>query len=212
MRIAVIGWGSLIWCPGSLRITSRWRPDGPELPIEFARISRDGRLTLVIYPGSRAVRTYWALSAFDTIKEARENLREREGATTTRSIDVLQAGDDHDAEMPASQNAMLAWLKCNRDLDAVIWTALESNWQKQRRCAFSRDDAVRYLSELKCKRDDAGLKYDRACEYVRNAPQQIRTGVRELLEDCADFKARPLSPILFESRPDPATCENRPCL
>jgi hypothetical protein len=52
MKIAVIGWGSLIWCPGSLRIQTAWHNDGPSLPIEFARILKDGRLTLVIRPGS----------------------------------------------------------------------------------------------------------------------------------------------------------------
>jgi hypothetical protein len=49
--IAVIGWGSLIWCPGILRTKSRWHSDGPALPIEFARISGDNRLSLVIHPG-----------------------------------------------------------------------------------------------------------------------------------------------------------------
>jgi hypothetical protein len=74
MQIAVIGWGSLIWCPGSLQIKSRWHSDGPALPIEFARISNDKRLTLVIQPGSPDQRTYWALSEFDDLKAARANL------------------------------------------------------------------------------------------------------------------------------------------
>lgn len=49
MAIAILGWGSLIWCPGNLRIRGPWRHDGPVLPIEFARISADGRLTLVVH-------------------------------------------------------------------------------------------------------------------------------------------------------------------
>lgn len=32
MKIAVIAWGSLIWCPGSLQIGSWWHKDGPVLP------------------------------------------------------------------------------------------------------------------------------------------------------------------------------------
>src|SRR5437870_1628490 len=80
MQIAVIGWGSLIWCPGCLRIKSRWHCDGPALPIEFARISGDKRLTLVIHPGSPEEttpdqRTYWALSELENLTAARKNLQ-----------------------------------------------------------------------------------------------------------------------------------------
>jgi hypothetical protein len=59
MQIAIVGWGSLIWCPGSLQIKSGWHRDGPPLPVEFARISGDGRLTLVIHPGSKEQQTLW---------------------------------------------------------------------------------------------------------------------------------------------------------
>ena len=48
MKIAVLGWGSLIWNKGNLRLTTNWTDGGPILPIEFSRISDDGRLTLVI--------------------------------------------------------------------------------------------------------------------------------------------------------------------
>src|SRR6266853_6170829 len=90
MQISVVGWGSLIWCPGCLRIKSRWHSDGPALPIEFARISRDKRLTLVIQSGSPEQRTYWALSEFGDLKVARENLQAREG-TSSKHIHSLTA-------------------------------------------------------------------------------------------------------------------------
>ncbi|HOW68396.1 MAG TPA: hypothetical protein P5055_13320 [Candidatus Paceibacterota bacterium] len=48
MSIAILGWGSLIWNPRDLPITGDWQGDGPVLPIEFTRISDNGRLTLVI--------------------------------------------------------------------------------------------------------------------------------------------------------------------
>src|SRR5579871_2538178 len=79
MRIAIIAWGSLIWCPGNLALSTRWRADGPLLPIEFSRISGDGRLTLVIRPGARNVATYWARISIDNLTDATENLAEREG-------------------------------------------------------------------------------------------------------------------------------------
>jgi hypothetical protein len=45
MRIACVGWGSLVWDPRDLPVKGAWRPDGPRLPIEFARQSDNGRLT-----------------------------------------------------------------------------------------------------------------------------------------------------------------------
>ena len=46
-KIAVLAWGSLIEKPAVLStIIDNWKPDGPKLPIEFARKSNDGYLTL----------------------------------------------------------------------------------------------------------------------------------------------------------------------
>jgi hypothetical protein len=67
MRIAVIGWGSLIWDPRELDRQGRWHTCGPRLPIEFARISKDVRLTLVIVKGADLQQTYWVRSGLDTL-------------------------------------------------------------------------------------------------------------------------------------------------
>ena len=56
MKIACLGWGSLVWRPDNLLIRSEWFSDGPFLPIEFARRSQDGRLTLVIVEKAKPVR------------------------------------------------------------------------------------------------------------------------------------------------------------
>ena len=48
MKIAILGWGSLIWNQNGLPVKGQWKKNGPVLPIEFSRVSRDGRLTLVI--------------------------------------------------------------------------------------------------------------------------------------------------------------------
>src|SRR5437773_2470240 len=94
MNIAVVAWGSLIWCPGSLRMKTRWRQDGPQLPLEFARISQDGRLTLVILPDSEDQLTYWTVSELATLDEARRNVRERENAKLTDIHYVVRVPSD----------------------------------------------------------------------------------------------------------------------
>jgi hypothetical protein len=81
MRCAVLAWGSLVWDPRNLQVAADFAPNGPLLPIEFCRISRDGRLTLVVDETFGAVcTTYSAPSAIETLDAAIENLRLREGA------------------------------------------------------------------------------------------------------------------------------------
>ena len=83
MRIAVLAWGSLVWQPrndhGELSMAGGWQTDCPELPIEFARISSDGRLTLIITPGyPHSSRVLWAVSGLDDLDAAAANLTARE--------------------------------------------------------------------------------------------------------------------------------------
>jgi hypothetical protein len=191
MQIAVIGWGSLIWCPGSLQIKTKWHADGPPLPIEFARKSEDGRLTLVIHPCSRNVQTYWAMSAFDTLDKARKNLCEREGSCLEKIGRACASGDVATEDF-LGKKYVLPWLKIQKikqNVDAAVWTALDSNWD------FNLNDAECYLSGLKTS------TYARACEYIRNAPEQIRTNLRDKLQKKNDdFKAATLPAVLFEER------------
>src|SRR5437667_9699948 len=79
MNIVCLGWGSLVWDRGQLPTRGGWKKDGPWLPIEFARQSRDGRITLVLVPGRAVVRTYWTLMALDDLTAATTALRIREG-------------------------------------------------------------------------------------------------------------------------------------
>ena len=199
MRIAVIGWGSLIWCPGCLQIKTRWRSDGPALPIEFARISRDGRLTLVIHPDSLEVGTYWAVSELETLKEARQNLRLREAADL-KDIHSLTLHGRGERAIPKQVLAKIrAWLRNQDNVQAAIWTGLPSNWERERQGRkFSVEGAVQYISELERARDEAKAAYDRAREYVSNAPSQIQTSVRKIIQQKKGWKDATLPTILFE--------------
>ncbi len=56
MKIAVLGWELLIWDPRQLSIKQgEWFTDGLFLPVEFAHISNNGRLTLVIYNEAKPI-------------------------------------------------------------------------------------------------------------------------------------------------------------
>lgn len=173
MYIAVIGWGSLIWSPDSLQLASRWRRDGPLLPVEFARISSDGRLTLVIHPTAQSVQTLWAIATATELTDACKNLQDREGTTAAR-INSATAAGAFSEEVPADvQDAIAQWLALHRTVDACVWTGLPSNWMEKRGKPYSADDAVLYLTGLHDSR--------RAREYVQNAPAQIESAARRAI-------------------------------
>ncbi len=89
MRVGILGWGSLIWDPRELPREGVWQEQGPSLPMEFSRVSRDGRLTLVIDPEhGEVVPTLFVLSPRTDIEDAIADLRTREG-TNSANIGFL---------------------------------------------------------------------------------------------------------------------------
>lgn len=197
MNIAILGWGSLIWCPGGLRVITRWRLDGPPLPIEFARISQDDRLTLVIHPESPEQPTYWALSEFTALNDARENLKSREKSKSSDIHYVLRDGSGSDGASEQTIRAITEWMAHHPDVGAVVWTGLPSNWQEKRGRAFSAEDASRFLSDLEAARDRAKAAYDRAREYLTNTPSAVDTPLRQAMR-ARGWRDVQLSSTLFE--------------
>ncbi|HEV7241290.1 MAG TPA: hypothetical protein VGQ36_18810 [Thermoanaerobaculia bacterium] len=206
MNIAILGWGSLIWCPGGLRIKTRWHTDGPLLPIEFARISQDDRLTLVIQPGSAEQSTYWAFSEFAELKDACKNLKDRERTKSSDIHHVLRdrtTGGDVDPDVASKVNS---WVAQHDDVEAVVWTGLTSNWREKRGRDFTAEDAEHFLLGLESKRDYATAIYDRAREYLTHAPRGVDTAVRQAMR-ARGWSDTSLSSVLFEPSPIPAKSE-----
>lgn len=182
MKIAVLGWGSLIWNPGELKTAAPFAPNGPLLPIEFCRISKDGRLTLAIDETFGDVcTTYSAPSAFADLDAAIENLRKREG-TIASEIGFVQpaSGRQSDAAMerhPQVVATIAAWAEAG-GYDAAIWTALASNFDELDKAGepFSVTAAIRYLEGLNAK-DPAAFR--RAWDYIQKAPAEVETPVRD---------------------------------
>ncbi len=204
MRIAVIGWGSLVWCSGCLQIKSKWYADGPELPIEFARISEDGRLTLVIYSGppehpTPVQRTYWALSALDEMQASRQNLHLREGKPGMKYIvSVTREGIEEGTIEPNTSNRIRAWLQSRKDVDAAIWTGLDTKWPSWAPGdKFSHENAITYLQRLESEKSQTAATLSRFREYICNTPSQVDTPLRKKLRTmgCEDAK---LPTVLFE--------------
>lgn len=86
MKIAILGWGSLLW-EGGAEFDKRhdsWSVNGPTLNIEFSRISqkRLGALTLVLdNDQGSSTQVAWCLSKRAKLDEALSDLRKREDTT-----------------------------------------------------------------------------------------------------------------------------------
>jgi hypothetical protein len=175
MRIALLGWGSLLWAPGELETVGKWHSDGPWLPIEFARVSGEKRLTLVLFEAAGLVRTYWAESASGNLDAARANLRLREKCQDVSHVAYIIRGRDVFHLPFAGLTARLhSWLEKNPQLDAVIWTDLRSNFEEKREEPYTVQAGLTYLKEL--SEQDA---HHKAEEYIRKAPSQTDTCLRQ---------------------------------
>lgn len=183
MRSAILAWGSLVWDPRELQTAAGFAANGPLLPIEFCRISADGRLTLAIDETFGAMcKTYSAPSALEDLDAAIENLRAREGIPDTSAVGFVElgAGRQSDVAMdrhPQAVATIAAWAADN-SYDAAIWTALKSNFDEPDKGGepFSVTAAIRYLETLAS--EDAA-KFARALTYIRTAPPEVQTPVRE---------------------------------
>lgn len=172
-RIACIGWGSLVWDPRDLPIRRKWFNDGPLLPVEFLRQSKDGRLTLVLDKSGTSVRSLWTLMDSDDLQTAVVALRVREGIKEENRhwISSWSSGDKSPELIPN----LPAWATAN-GLTGVIWTALPPKFGGKDNTAPSKKQAIAYLLTLQ------GTKRDLAEQYIRMAPQQIDTTYRRSFE------------------------------
>jgi hypothetical protein len=177
VNIAVIAWGSLVPFPQGtkpddvpLELTTAWSETGPMLPVEFSRISCDGRLTLVIdHTAADPCRTFDA-KAKTELDAAKENLRLRERMPSAKNIGSMKKGD---APTDATTIIIGAWLATKDDYDAAIWTGLPPNFEAKSGQKFDAPNALRYLDSLK------GAIRDEAYTYIVEAPETIGTPVRK---------------------------------
>ena len=199
MKIAICAWGSLIWDPRQLLIRTPFTPFGPELPIEFSRISggheHPHRLTLVIDPEDGVpCRTHVAPSGFSDLSSAIENLRLREGMWAAGDVGIVNRHDEivtprAAARHPKAVLTLRDWL-LGTDYDAVIWAALPPNFAARSNCGadFSVGEAIRFLEG----RPPSDMEI--ALAYIRNSPKEVQTPLRSA--------ARQRWPFLAAEDPD----------
>jgi len=178
MRIVILGWGSLIWDPRNLPKEGFWQTGGPELPIEFSRISKDCRLTLVIdFNKGKNVPTRYVLSPRVDINDAISDLALREG-TDKDNIGYVDLFNNPKYKKDNSEktcNIVREWCK-GKEFDGAVWTALPSNFEEETKKKFNLNVAINYLNGL----PETARK--NALKYIRNTPEEVATFLREKLK------------------------------
>lgn len=168
--IVMLGWGSLIWDPRDLApmLSGDWNSDGPMLPVEYCRQSRDGRLTLALLNDATPVRVLWSKTNTNNLAAAKSKLALREGCPS-KYICILSNPD-------SNPFGIGDWM---REIGAsgAVWTGLPPKFCGQNGIAPTAAQAVDHLRTLK---DSARLQAEK---YIRMTPPQIRTAYRRVFEE-----------------------------
>ena len=183
VKSVVLAWGSLVWDPRDLQTITKFAANGPLLPIEFCRIAGDGRLTLAIDESFGALcKSYSAPSALETLDAAIENLQAREGMPSVRAVGFVEPASGRQSDFALQSHPQVvatigAWAE-SLGYDAAIWTALTSNFNDLGKGGepFSVSAALQYLETLE---GDDPAKFAQALAYIRNAPPEVETPVRD---------------------------------
>lgn len=170
MTIVCLGWGSLVWDPRTLPLRGDWKTDGPVLPLEFARQSQDGRITLVITEDGAPCPALWGELDAATLDEAVAALAAREGCAPTAIGRWPSA-----TTVFAQADAISAWAG-RRGIAGVVWTALSPGLARSRGAVPALGYVVDHLRTLK------GEAREAAQTYVARAPLQVATRYRPALE------------------------------
>lgn len=179
---AILAWGSLTWDPKNLKFLKNfgWQNDGPILPIEFARISNNGGLTLVITENGTPVTTYFTLVDFQTkVEDVIANLKMREGCNLRDIGYYISSKDDFFPENFKYKTEIKNWAK-GVNMKNVVWTNLPEKWEykteNEEIISVNPDERIEYLKNLPEE------KKKLAEEYIRKAPLQTLTKYRILIE------------------------------
>ncbi len=179
--IACLGWGSLVWDPRELPIQRKWFDDGPFIHVEFARQSQDGRMTLVLVPTDKPVRSLWAVMDATDIAAARSDLRKREGIpkkNEEKHIGTWSAGQPSPVLIPG-----LAEWTVAHGVAHVVWTNLPPKFNCSETTP-SVEQVVQYLREL------TGTQREVTERYIRFTPKQVDTEYRRHIEAALQWTAR----------------------
>jgi hypothetical protein len=191
-KVAILGWGSLLWDKRTLQVSGQWHTDGPWLPIEFARTSglnkkdNEPYLSLVLHPNAGLIRTYWEVSLLTEHQDDSIcDLRKREGCSLSR-IGYMPNDGQSQSSIPGVDVRIQEWLSPRRrEIDAVIWTNLGPKLVESE--IFTVKDSIEWLENLR-----KNNRHKTAQEYIQKAPSQSDTCLRHQVRERFDWTDIPI--------------------
>lgn len=170
MKIACLGWGSLIWKSGALPVAGEWQTDGPSLPVEFCRVSDGGELATAICMNAPAVPVLWAWLEATTLSVACRALREREAIPEDRCDGIgslLITGRD--------TGILTTWAR-RKVLKRSSGPGFRRSASQEGRVP-AVDEAIAYLDGL------SGQTRSHARDYICRVPAQLDTPYRRAIKE-----------------------------
>lgn len=174
---AVIGWGSLIWDLEILapHVEGDWAMGaGPEIPLEFSRISPKRKMGLVVCIDAEhgvGCPTHVIASRRAGIDEVFDDLARRERAPAEMIGAICRASG---RRAGVAAEIVGDWCADN-GFRGAVWTSLPANFAETTGEAFSLERGEAYLRTLR------GESLDEAVRYIENAPAATDTPLRRQL-------------------------------
>ena len=187
-KIAVIGWGSLLWDLDDLapHVTGDWTvAAGPRLPFEFVRVSPKRKQALVVVIDEAhgvECATSHIQSARGQLSDAVEDLARRERTVADQIGYADRAGRAQQSRHGFVVENVRSWLDTS-GYDAAVWTDLGGNYHETLGEPFSIEGAIRYLKTL------TGESLIEARRYIESAPENVETPLRSALRHEAWWQA-----------------------
>ncbi len=179
-KIAIIGWGSLIWDLEVLtpQTDQHWRMDaGPRLAMEFTRISPKRKFGLAVcldHVSGVECPTHVIGSTRDDIADAVRDLAIRE-RTDPQNIGAVCRNTGLSKSMSEQvARAVDDWCILS-GFSGAVWTDIGPNFHESKGQAFTVARGVAYLQTLR------GESLDEAVRYIENAPKGTDTPLRRAL-------------------------------
>ena len=179
-KIAVIGWGSLLWDLDDLspHVAGDWAvAEGPRLPFEFVRVSPKRKQALVVVIDEThgvECATSHIQSARGRLMEAVEDLARRERTVPDQIGFADCAGQRVQSRHTFVAENIRDWLSTS-GYDGAVWTDLGGNYRETLGEPFSIEGAIRYLRTL------TGESLIEARRYIESAPENVETPLRAAL-------------------------------
>lgn len=181
-KIAVIGWGSLLWDLDDLEphVEGEWQvAEGPLLPLEFVRVSAKRKMALAVvidYDHGVPCASSHIQSRRGDVMETVVDLARRERAPEDQIGYLDRSSGAARSRHSSVHEGMSDWLE-RSGYDAAVWTDLARNYEEMVGHDYSLHAAIDYLKGL----PEASLI--EAHRYIESAPANVETPLRAALRD-----------------------------